>query len=140
MIKEKILTETVTCCDSCETTLYEPTSLRNDSSYQSTFIRIGNIDLCYICGARILESLRAPEEKAKEWVEKLKLTMKNDKSLVRPTLEGLSDEMSFIVSSAVSNSIPLSDIDKAPNLASLDLVTLTIPEKTSSNIPNLGEL
>lgn len=151
MIKEKILTEKVQCCDACEVTLYPPLSVRNDGSYQDTFIRIGNIDLCYKCGARILESLRAPEEKAQVWVEKLRETMKNDNGLFRGTLDSLSGEVHeyMLLNSTVTNEAKneiknnptsLSNIDKAPSLASLDLVTLSVPNKTSSSIPNLGEL
>ena len=59
VLKEKIMIKKVTTeeilCDICSCTLNKPLALRNDGSYQSTFLEYENTHLCFICAGKILD-------------------------------------------------------------------------------------
>ncbi len=76
MTKTITTTQEKKVCDACDTILTLPDVLRNDGSYQDTFITKGAVDLCFKCAARLFKSLDVPEETFKESLSELQSTIR----------------------------------------------------------------
>ncbi len=72
-------------CDCCSKPLsVDRTMYVNDGSYQSAYVKCGEIDLCFHCAAVIFDvnlSTKVPEDKMKEWIKDAKQRLKYDLGL-----------------------------------------------------------
>jgi hypothetical protein len=70
-MKKEIKTVSVVC-DCCESTLVEKSTFLNDGSYQQSYVKYGDIDLCFTCTGKIFDinlKSKIPEEKLSQWVK-----------------------------------------------------------------------
>ena len=71
-MKKKIEIEEI-YCDACSQKLEKLTSLRNDGSWQRSFIsKNSKFELCFTCSLRIFENLEVDDSILEKEIEKIK--------------------------------------------------------------------
>jgi len=74
-------------CDCCNKKLIEPSFYINDGSFQDTYIRIHDKELCFTCAGRILSYIKPDKEIIEEEIEGIQ---KRDRRMF-PSIDGLAN-------------------------------------------------
>ena len=120
MKKEIVKYEVV--CDSCEKELYDPGVRTNGGKFEESYLKHGNIDLCYECAGKIFYRdivKKIPEEKLKEFINSLRSINSNPFDIIPQP-----DTMLF--KNRVRTEATLSSLDEN--------VSLEIPGKNTSPV------
>ena len=120
MKKEIVKYEVV--CDSCEKELYDSGVRTNGGKFEESYLKHGNIDLCYECAGKIFYRdivKKIPEEKLKEFINSLRNINSNPFDIIPQP-----DTMLF--KNRVRTEATLSSLDEN--------VSLEIPGKNTSPV------
>lgn len=139
-----------TQCDCCRNPLPTPrTAFLNDGSYQTDYVTIGSLDLCFICAGKIFDinlSSKIPEEKMTEWIKDARKRLKYDIGMLNLNVgENLYDTLTM-ETTGVNECLQTTGIEATPTITGLDAMTpvtnstVSVKDINKSTVTNLGDL